>query len=287
METQTKKLPAFQGKPLIAISEFIPQANFLEGDFGQAALEEYSGRAKSEYVGAGVSSVLKYNHDVVKGSNPFAAVLMNQVLRQEGLRTASPADLERVLKTGTLPLQGQYEDSALVLRDEGDPNSYLASNLMTQVKARNSKQKMPAMIPLYSLDLVKDPDSPHGLAFKLRDDAELIYAPILSEKNNGKLFSKTDEPTGLPKELGEGNRTLYTRNSGLSRVFLDGDLGLDSGYEYLAVSGGGGRVVVVSAEGAADAKLQEYTAKLESLRQQRIAELDERYTRALSIMNDN
>jgi len=34
-------------------------------------------------------NVLSYSNDVVKGSNPFAVVLANQVLREEGLRTAT------------------------------------------------------------------------------------------------------------------------------------------------------------------------------------------------------
>ncbi|MBI3622837.1 hypothetical protein HY212_02015 [Candidatus Pacearchaeota archaeon] len=231
---------------------------FLEGKFGRTIHEEVFAKYKKFPSVRGTNREIAYDKKdkIVIGSNPSYAVAVNEILRANGLnlRTASPADLERVLKTGALPLQGQYEDSALVLRDEGDPNSYLAGNLLSQVKTRDSKQKMPAMIPLYSLDLVKDPDSPHGLAFKLRDDAELIYAPILSAKNNRKTFSVTVKSTGLPKELGEGNRTLYTRDSGLSGVYLDVSLSLFSGSGDLAGSNEDGRVVVVSAEGAASKK---------------------------------
>ncbi|MEK6895235.1 MAG: hypothetical protein AABX48_01830, partial [Nanoarchaeota archaeon] len=50
--------------------------------------------------------------------------------------------------------------------------------------------------------------------------------------------------------LGEGNRNLYTRNSGLSGLYLGGVSSLGSGDDYLSFSNDGGRVVVVSAEGA-------------------------------------
>jgi len=161
------KLPPFPGKPLIEIPVFIPTANFLEGDFGKAVLEEYQGRSKADYGSAPALNVLEYvqtdgptgisvvggvrfEQGYVKGSNPFAVVLVNQIISSEGLRTATQADLERVLKVNALPLRGQYEDTGLVLRTDGDPNEYLAKDLMAQIKARNPKAKMPAMVPLFS-----------------------------------------------------------------------------------------------------------------------------------------
>lgn len=230
---------------------------FLTGEFGQAIHEEVL--AKYVYFpsvkGSNCEIVYDKESKVVRGSNPFYVIAVNETLRDNGLnlKTANTADLERVLRTGALPLQGQYEDTALALRDESNPNSYLAGNLMVQLKARNSEQEMPLMIPLYGLDLVKDSNSPHGLSFKLRDDSELIYASILVGNNN-QQFSETEEFNGLPKELGKGNRTLYTSDSGLSRLYLGRILGLDSGSGGLANSDGDGRVVVVSAEGAMSKK---------------------------------
>ncbi len=59
MQTQAK-LPRFTGKPLIEISETVPVANFLTGDFGKAVLEEYKGRARADYGNARALDVLSY-----------------------------------------------------------------------------------------------------------------------------------------------------------------------------------------------------------------------------------
>jgi hypothetical protein len=248
MGTKTK-LPEFKGKPLIEIPAFIPTANFLEGDFGKAVLKEYQGRVKADYANAPALNVLSYNNGFVTGSNPFAVVLVNQIIGQEGLRTASQADLEIVSKTNALFLGGQYEDSALVLRTEGNPNEYLAKNLMAQIKARNSNAEMPAMVPLSELELVTYANSPHNLGFKLKENAQVFYDLSILNKNGNFSSEDIDFNTGLPKKTDKGNRTLYTRDSGLSRLYLYRYLDVGSDCGGLAVSGGGGRVVVVSAKG--------------------------------------
>ena len=101
------------------------------------------------------------------------------------------------------------------------------------------------MIPLAGLDIENDSASPYGLAFKLRENAELIEAPILNKP--GRFTSADIDPaTGLPRTTGkEGDRTLYTRDSGLLRLYLGGYLGLNSDCDGLASSGGDGQVVVV------------------------------------------
>lgn len=252
------KLPVFKGKPLIKIPEFIPQVGFLEGEFGKAFLEEYQGRVNADYNGNSVLNALSYSNNVVKGSNPFAVVLTNQIIREEGLRTATQADLERVLKINAfglnvLDLRGFYEDTGLVLRSEDEPNRYLAKNLAEQVKSRKKKVgKTPIVIPLNRLELVNDLNSPHGLAFDLTDESEIIYAPVLGGKDNMKSFSETDK-YGLPEKLWEGNRTLYTRDSGLSRLNLYDGSDLYSGSRGLG-SYDDGRVVVVSGEGTSPKK---------------------------------
>ena len=253
------KLPIFKGNPLIEIPASIPQAGFLKGDFGKAFLEEYQGRVKADYNGnsnlnvlsyrGGLGleplsiNVLTYSDGVVEGSNPFAVVLANQILRQEGLRTATQSDLEKALRIGW-DLRGTYKDTALVLRSGDEPNKYLASNLMKQVKARNPLQTMPVMIPLNGLELRTDQSSHYGLAFDLTDLSEIIYALILDEPEK---FNSEDinEETGLPRRTGKGNRTLCPTDSGLSRLDLDHNLDLNSDHRGLADSDEDGRVVVV------------------------------------------
>ena len=148
------KLPEFKGKPLIEIPENIPAIGFMEGDFGEAVLEEYKGRVEKDYNNLDSLDVLSYEHGnpvryeegIVKGSNPFSVVLVNQIVGQEGLRVARQSDLEKALKLDSLNLKGTYEDTALVLRKGKEPNSYLAKDLLKQI----GKTKLPVMIPLSS-----------------------------------------------------------------------------------------------------------------------------------------
>lgn len=242
---QTRSLPKFQGKPLIEVPKVIPQVDFLGKDFGKEVDQE----VRSRHPNLPNISNINYENKVVQGSNPFYVVAVNEVLRQEGLRTATPLDLEKVLKSGVLQLEGHYEDSALVLRSENDyyqPNDNLARSLHKQVIARDSKAKYPVMIPLSGLELQADQDSSYGLSFKLTDEAKLIYAPILTR--DGSFRSENiDEETGLPTKLdSNGNRKIWTRQDGLSRVCLIRDLGLYSYWDDLGSSYSDGWVVVVS-----------------------------------------
>jgi len=262
------KLPTFKGDPLveilsliphcgkivgflvedfgeIKILESIPKAGFLQGDFGKAFLKEYNGRVKADYNGNPNLNVLRYDNGVVKGSTPFAVVLANQILREENLRTATQVDLEKALRIWDIPRT--CEDTGLVLRSEEDEyskNTPLAKDLAEQVKGRGIKfsPKNPVMIPLIGLELEKA-DNGYGLTFKLREGTEIYEAPILNER--GSFDSKDiNEKIGLPKKLSIfGDRSLYTRNSGLSKLYLVSGLDLYSNNRYLDGSLDIGRVV--------------------------------------------
>lgn len=247
--TETR-LPTFRGTPLTKNPKDTSQIGFLEGDFGIAFLEEYQGRAKADYNDASALNVLRYNSGVVEGSNPFAVVLANQILMQEGLRTATQADLEKALRIGALNLRGTYEDTGLVLRSEEDrgysKNTPLAKDIAKQLKARGAffSGKNPVMIPLTGLEIA-NADNGYGLTFRLREDAEVYRVPILAEGGNFNS-EDIDKKTGLPKKLGGGNRTLYTRDSRLSGLYLGSDgLSVYSDDRRLDDSVEGGRVVVV------------------------------------------
>jgi len=245
--TEQTKLPEFHGKPLIKIPKNIPRADFLREDFGKAVLEEYKGRASLDYENPSALNVLFYSNDVVVGSNPFAVVLVNSIIQEEGLRTATQADLEEISRLEVLSLKEYYEETALVLRtfkDSYKPNDYLAKHLISQLKARGIKE-LPIMIPLAGLELISDKNSHYQLAFNIKEDADIIYAPILNEE--GCFNSENiDKKTGLPKKTGAGNRHLFAREDGLSVLYRDGGLALGAGDEVLVGSYSGGRVVVVS-----------------------------------------
>jgi len=223
--------------------------SFLEGDFGRQVLEEYNQIASKDYQGASALNVLSFDDNVVKGSNPFAFVLLNKILTQQKMRIATPADLEKCLEKGELDLKGTYGDSGLVFRSNKDPNKYLGIDLLKQIVAY---PKIPFLIPLAGLDLRYDSNSPKDLSFQLIDNSQLIYAPQLEHENNQKKFNKADG-NGLPIFDSNGSRTLYTGNGGLRRLCRDWDLDLDARDDGLADSYSNGRVVVC-AEGTSRKK---------------------------------
>ena len=240
-----KNKTQFKGKPL---SKDV-QIGFLECKFGEEFLVEYQGRVERDYRNNKNLRILTESNGLVVGSNPFAVVLADQILREEKLRVATQADLEKALRLQTLDLSGTYEDTGLVLRSEAYPNSYLAGDLTKQLRARDPKVQYPVLLNPRDLSLRLDAASPYDLAFKLREDASPVYALVLNSPNGSKFSSlNIDESTGLPKQVGEGDRVLYTRDSGLSRLYLNWFLVLDSYGVDLADLGGGGRVVVISGE---------------------------------------
>jgi hypothetical protein len=226
---------------------FVPSGNeidfsFLEGSEGERIFGEYQARANRDYQNVAALSKLNFSDNVVKGSNPFSFVLLNQILREEGMWVARPADLEKCLNEKGINLKDTYGDSGLVLRSGGEPNEYLARQLEMQVRQRGNLQ-YPVMIPLAGLNLEPDSYSPYSLGFKLTDSAELIYAPQFDHKNDYAKFNNTDEK-GLPIFDKKGSRTLYTGKGGLRRLYRNWGLSLGARIEVLTDDDGFGRVVV-------------------------------------------
>lgn len=257
------------------------RGSFIDGPDAEELLKEFNGKADADYRGNSILKVLTYDRGIVKGSNPFAVVLINQLLRANDLpiRTATPADLGSFVDSGMLPLRGYSEDVALVVRtgkDSYEPNVSLTQDLVKQLKARGvtPKAKNPIMIPLDGLDLV-NANNPYGLAFKLGNYAEFIKAPPLVGKNHLKRFLRTGG-TGLPLFNIEGNRVLYTSKDALSRLYLDTDLGLRSRWGELDDSSLGGRIVLVGGEGDAG----DFFAQLQTSADQERKKLAERYKQA-------
>ena len=231
---------------------------FLEGEFGRDINEKVQGKY-GKY--SAIKNVV-FTDDIVKGSNPFYAVAVQEFL-PENIRVATQADLERILKMSSLQLKEQYEDSSLVWRSNQEPNKYLAKDIYRQFKSNGIEliEEKAYVIPLFTLKLREDENSPHKLAFDIVDLTLQSYfeAPILNEASRQKFNSDDiDEKIGLPKRVGtNGDRTLYTRNSrdytiknsGVCWLCLNWDLYANSNGELLASSGASGRVVCVRAEG--------------------------------------
>ena len=256
-----------------------PLIGFLGGEYGN----EINNSIKKDYKGFSVMQIADYDGGLIKGSNPFYAVAVQERL-PSNMRVASQSDLEKALKWQSLDLNRIYADSALALRTGDNPNSYLAKNLINQIKKINSKTKMPIMIPLFGLELVKDSNSNYGLSFKLKENAEIIYDLILNKKDGNFSSDDINLETGLPRKLGQGNRDFWTRKSGLSRVFLNGDSNAYSNYGDLQISGPYGRVVVVDAAGVAPEILKEKVKELQKIKDLEIEKINKKYQEAEKIL---
>ncbi|MEK6830703.1 MAG: hypothetical protein AABX77_01620, partial [Nanoarchaeota archaeon] len=183
-----------------------------------------------------------------KGSNLFKVLYLNEI----GIKTAGLSNLELALENG-MDLKGTYEDTpSVVLRSAGDsyePNDYLAKLLAKELKKRNKKTSFKHPLILNGLKLEEDINSFYGLVLVPNEDFSYFEAHELDHGNNLKKFSKLDE-RGMPVFDEKGQRTLYTRNDGLSGLCLYDVLDLDAYDAHLANSYAHGRVVVVSPEGA-------------------------------------
>ncbi len=236
----------FKGNPLIKIPENIPIYNFLIGNFGKEFLKEYNGIVKLDYKENDNLKVLNFKDDVIEGSNTYSIFLANDLLSKEGLRTATPSDVQKIINMNEDCLNNCYVDLGIVLRTENGVNEYLAKSLGKQAEERkyNFSNSNPLVFKSSDLELILDENSNSGLGFKIKESANPFNAPELSNKNDNNKFNKTNEK-GVPIFDISGNKELYTRNDGLSRFLLAWGSGLYSGLVNLADSNDFGRVVVI------------------------------------------
>ena len=185
------------------------------------------------------------------GSNIFKISLLNKI----GIETASLEELGRIAEQNPEFLRGYFEDSPSVcLRSDGDDyikNDRIAKYLAKQAKSRGFNLEQPIVISGFVP--VQDSHSAYGLRLQTGEETEMFEAPELVHKKNRRKFNISDE-RGMPIFDVNGNRTLYTRDSGLSRLNLSYLLGLYSNWYSLGDSGSVGRVVVLDTEGVARKK---------------------------------
>ena len=244
------------------------------------AIGSYKGRALDSL------NILKKKGGEVTGSNCFAPLILREVL-PEDTRLATMADLGRTTEINPNFFQGVYSDTGLVLRTAADSynnNDFLAKDLAKQFKRRGIKLDAPKIIYFDALDLKEDKNSFYGLAYELNEKAKLEENIIDAPELVLNFQFKTMNEKGIPIKDEKENRTLYTRKDGLSRFGLNGNSVVDSDYWDLAYSGGGGRVVVVSAEGTR-VNSDKYMQNLKQLRDEEIAKINERYEKAKAILS--
>ena len=228
-----------------------------------------------------------------RGSNVFGNILASRIL---GLPLASPSQLEHAVRLSPNTFRGIYVEPALVLRTLED--NYNARNLYSQLEKRNIKptEENPVRISLNGLDLKEDSSSYYGLIHILTGEEEILQDERFSSKYDRRKFLTSDE-RGVPIFLTKGEieklseneisklRTFYARKRDLDWLYLDWDLDLDSGwYRNLAYSNPGGRVAL--AKKFSSGNIGGYLSKLSKERDKQIRITNERYKRAVEIMNE-
>src|SRR3989344_2348900 len=239
-------------------------------------------------VNKSVLRAIKYNQEkgVFQGSNVPSVVLVNMALKGENYRTATQQDLEYVMFTNdpsfnASHLRNHYVDSGLALRNDQELNEYQAKYLINQIQTEfGSEFKLPYKLDLNNLELRLDLNSQSGLVYHILDLSRIVHAPILNEKT-GK-FSSNDPgllKIGLPYDLGEGSRSLYTTKHGLCGLLLYWGWGVSSRRGRLGNSDSVGLVVVVS-----EADAQKFKHEINQRYEERARELELKRQNALSLL---
>ncbi len=243
-----------------------PIASFLTQEQQEACEEvskKYSGKARDSL------NVPR------EGSNLWKILLLNQ----EGVvTTATLPQLDEVVQNDFEFLENYYEDGReVILRSAEDPhipNDYLAKSLANQLKIKQFQNPL----VIKGLRIEQDNDSDYGLVLKTSDETEVIEAPDFNHKNDRRRFSRINSDYSIEFER-NGTRTLYTRDSGLSRLYLGGDLGLYLDDRVLSGSYAYGRVVVISAEVARE-NFGQYISQLQTEKKRQIKEIQARAAKA-------
>lgn len=273
----------------MAVFEAIPigkglEANVLAGPFGKYVFEEFQRRVDPYRIYPAFEGLLPltYRRGVVVGTNPFAAVIVGEIVGEMGLRLAKPSDIRGIFEHDALGLKGEgCVDVGLVLPRIRKRPPYRSTQrakafyhsieeaLINQVlkSAGQAELRTPLMVPLSALRLREYSKSKSAfmLAFELKEGAEeeVISAPLLGK--HGQLpFEDIDERTGLPNRVRDSsaeifvgaaddvglNRLLFTNRYYLQKLWGGAISEMFSYYntstlEKLLVSPPSGRIVVV------------------------------------------
>ena len=238
-------------------SNVVQSPTFLTGAFGQAVYRAYE-EEKATTFENNPNLRLQNQEDVITGSTPFDAILVNQIIRHlmGSPRTALPSDLDdhKVLE---MTKGKHYVDSqGLVLRSTKDSfysrNNPLAAYLAEHVDMTRV-EKEPVLITGLSLDSWPENEEGYGLRTVVPMEGPTThYDDRFLGKYNGWRFDETDD-FNLPVELSrnKGSRTWYTRDDGLSRLYLGRYSDIGSDWVSLVSSDSDGRVVVLGGEATA------------------------------------
>ncbi|MDP3987408.1 MAG: hypothetical protein Q8P81_04255 [Nanoarchaeota archaeon] len=248
----TKELSDFVVTSKLPIN-VVQSPTFLIGAFGQAVYDAYEEQRASRFEN-NPNLRLQNEGDVITGSTPFDTILINQIIRELKGNPRTPLLLDlsdpKVLE---MTKGKHYADSqSLVLRSAADSlyskNNPLAAYLAEHVDMARAERE-PVLITGLRLELWTEYEEGYGLKTVPTEDATFHYDDRFLGKWNHYRFDKVDEfglPVGLSKD--EGSRTWYTRDDGLSRLYVGRNSGLGSYGDILDDSISDGRVVVLGGD---------------------------------------
>jgi len=197
---------------------------------------------------------LRYDESTqtIIGSTPFAVAVLDVEAQKYGARSPNLRDLSRseIMKIA----QGKHyiDSKVLVARSQNDTNwpknNSLLKTIYELAEEKLGRIEKPFMIEGFTFEENPQDVNGYGLNLVANQDFKVTQDERLNGEYNRMSFSEVDE-LGLPK-FGDGKRTWYAKNNGLSGLFLDAYLYLNSYDDDLFMSNDKGRVVVVSAGGA-------------------------------------
>ena len=186
------------------------------------------------------------NTNNVTGSQFFWNTNLGLYLPKEK-RVCSLNDWENINDLDENFFRDFYTDSPqIVLRTDKtsyERNAPILKDLIEQVKGENYQFSSESPLILSNLDLIKDENTEnrYGLLLKIGENTKIKNDERFVYSNNGKKIP-----------FGDKQKTIYTRNDGLSRVYLYRGGDLIAGDGDLDNSDDFGRVVLLEdAEGVA------------------------------------
>jgi len=230
------------------------EVKFLEKAEGREIDQEIKRMYKDFPVVCNATSYFGFiRGSIVKGSNPFYILAINEILRRGDYRTPTLSDAETIQEK--LKLRSTYIDLAILLKSNRNPNSYLAGRLITQINERDPAIKLPIIIPLHGLYLTRDKKSQYGLSFCLKEDVSLLDASIFSTDG---YFDVLNKNTGLPNQLIVGPSYLHSldtirkkrylfpmRTQGLFEICLFNGINFGSRDGDLNLTNPNGRIILI------------------------------------------
>ena len=190
---------------------------------------------------------LKYDVDSksVIGSTPFASAILDVEARKYSARTPNLRDLSRP-EVMEIVKDKFYTDSRnLIIRSLKDKDNFQNNRLLRQIYelAEEKEGNVKDGFMIEGFTFVPDENDKNGYGLKIvpLDDFKVIQDERLLGHNRDSFLEVDD--FGIPKFDKKGNRIWYSRDSGLSGLFLSGSLNLGSSNYSLSNSNDDGRVV--------------------------------------------